>query len=438
MTVPSDYEPLKQSVGRLRGFGVVPVIGQRLASEGHELAASLAERVVKDVPEFRDSGNPDSLPLLSEHLRDLTDDLARVLSGHRIGDFDWAANYARSRAQYRFPLDALLRAYRGIHQQLAVRVRDIALDTADDAAELRRVVAAAADFVIEYLGLLTPLMTARYVEHTRRVAAAEGDRRQELLNLLLDGYDETDARIARLLRSAGYLAQRQSYCVVAARAVNAAEMENPARAQRMADAIRASLGNVQVRSIVGIRDHRVYAVVSATRRQSGWTAPQSLLAERIYAPLRTVGPAALIGLSTDVPSTAHIPRAAAEARFALESADVADRVLPYAALSFRRLLVANTHEDVRSALPAWTEPFLAADRKARGSLSATLRAYGDASMNAQKASTVLDIHPNTLYARMTRIKSVTDLCPFSFHGLTEMLLVLDCCDAGHERSDRRL
>lgn len=426
MVSVTDKGNLQRSLGKLKDFGVVPAVADRLDSGAEATAAVVYKAVIADIPAYRESGNPEVLPGLSRHVRHIVEDLLRLLAGGRTGEFAWVRDYAEIRARQKFPLEALLSAYRLAHQRLSVWIRDAALDAADEHAELRRVVAAAADFGIEYFGAIGPLLTAAYVDHTRLVAEAEGDRRQSLMNLLLDGYDEADARTAKLLRGAGYLEQRQSYCVAIARSVNAAEMENPARAQRMADAVAASLAGAPLRVIVGVRDNRVLAVMSATRRQSGWTAPQSALAERVYPLLRTVGTAALIGLSSDVPSTAHVPRAAAEARFALDSATVAERVLPYASIPFVKLVAAHAQEDVRAALPGWSDAFLAANNKSRDRLAATLRAYADADMNAQKAAAALNIHANTLYARMRRIEDLTGRNPLRYHVLTEMLLVLDC------------
>ena len=68
---------------------------------------------------------------------------------------------------------------------------------------------------------------------TMFAAEAEGDRRTRLMDTLLSGYDESDQIAAQLLRRAGYLEQRQSYCIAVARSVIPQEMENPARAQRV-------------------------------------------------------------------------------------------------------------------------------------------------------------------------------------------------------------
>ena len=232
--------------------------------------------------------------------------------------------------------------------------------------------------------------------------------------------------LAGQLRRSGYLQQRLSYCVAVARSVIPEEMQNPARAQRMADALSAALDGSSIRSIVGIRDNHVVLVMSATRRLSGWTAPQSLLADRVYPHLRKVGPAALIGLSNDAPSTSHIPRAMSEARVALDFANVAERVMPFAEIPFQQMLVSKARDEMQSALPVWLDSFSTADAKTKGRLSVTLKAYADCDMNVQRTAKSLEIHPNTIYARMQRIEDITGLNALSYHALTELLLAFEC------------
>jgi len=424
-----DSRPLLAAIDGLRSLGIVPRVAGRLDAGRDAFVAGLLEAILDEVPGYRESANPEVLPGLRSHLDAQAAALCRLLAGSRPDDFAFVSGYAEIRARQRFPLEALLQAYRVLHRQLIEWLRDAAIEAADDSAQLRRVVAAVTDFTIDYTGLVGTLLTSNYVEHTRLVAEAEGDRRAALLNTLLDGYDEADAHAARLLRGAGYLAQRQSYCVAVARSVNPREMESAARAQRMVDALAHCLSTAPFRVIAGVRDNHVYTVVSATRRLSGWTAPQSLLADRIFPLLRTVGTAALIGVSNDVPSTAHIPRAAAEARLALEQASVADRVVVFAGIPFAKVLVSGAGQTVRSAFPPWLDAFLTADGHAGGALSTTLEAYADADMNVLRAAKALSIHPNTVYARMQKIEAITGRKPLEYRSLTDMLLVLDC--AGH-------
>jgi PucR C-terminal helix-turn-helix domain/GGDEF-like domain len=420
------HDALRATVRALATHGLVPAIAPALDSGREAACARLHGAVLEDVAAYRESGNPDVVPELQSHLQDLVDGIERLMAGGSSDDFQFVCRHAERRASQRFPLEALLHTYRCTHKVLSTWLRDAALAVADSSAHVRRVVAAVADFGIEYTDAVSTTATSSYVNHTRILAEAEGDRRIELLNLLLSGYDEADSRAAQLLRRAGYLEQRQSYCVVAARSVDPKEMANPSRAQRMAESIADALGATPLRALVGVRDELVIAVVSGTRRLSGWTAPQSLLADRLHPALRQVGPAALIGMSNDVPSTSHIPRAAMEARLALDFASFGERVMPYSRIPLRQMLVSHAQDSIQSALPGWLRDFVSVDDKARGVLGATLRAYADADMNVLRAAKLLGVHPNTIYSRVQRITDITGRNMLAYHDLTELLLALDC------------
>jgi hypothetical protein len=408
---------------QLEAAGVVPAVQAPLVADAARITAELRKAVLDDVPAFTDSGNPDVIPELERHLEAHVREVCRLLGGGLSGDLEFVREHAERRAAQKFPLDALLQSYRILQRTLANWVRDAALEVADETAHLRRVVAAVTDFVIEYTGNAGSLLTSEYVRQTRRLAEAEADRRSALLDTLLDGYDEADQAAAALLRRAGYLQQRQSYCVALARSVDPREMESAPRAQRMADALAEALAPAGVRSIVGIRDNLVVAILSATRRTSGWTAPQSSVADRVYPALRQVGPAALIGLSNDAPSTSHIPKAANEASLALDLASVGNRVARYSDISLRQMLITRAQGSAPLSSPPWAERLVADDR--RGVLAATLRAYADCNMNAQKTALALGIHPNTVYSRMQKIEDVTGMNALQFHALSELLLALD-------------
>ena len=120
--------------------------------------------------------------------------------------------------------EATLHAYRCGHRILSRWLRDAAI--AANPESLEQAVSAVADFAIEYTDTISSIATSEYVAHTRMLAEAEGDRRTALLNILLSGPDESDGRVAQLLKDAGYLEQRHSYCVVIARSAIASEMEN--------------------------------------------------------------------------------------------------------------------------------------------------------------------------------------------------------------------
>ncbi|MEZ5499985.1 MAG: helix-turn-helix domain-containing protein [Steroidobacteraceae bacterium] len=408
----------------LARLGVVPRAGCSLQLRAAKALDELERTILREIPNYSASANPQVLPELKLHAKAHVEEISRLLGGGLPAPLEFVKAHAVRRADQHFPLESLLHAYRCGHKVLSRWMRDAAIDAAPGNVE--RAVAAIADFAIEYTDLISTLCAAEYVARTRKIAEAEGDRRTELLNLLVAGYDESDARAARLMKRAGYLEQRQSYCVVLAQSTDPLEMENPGRAQRIIAAVTEAVQDSSVRTLTGLRDNAVICIYSDTRRVSGWTAPQSALAERISAALLSLGPAVLIGVSADAPSSAHIPRAVHEAGVALDFASVTNRVVSYAELPIRRLLLHRGSDYVQSALPAWSGEMAAADDKTGGELIRTLRALADANLNVQQAGRRLALHANTVYARLRRIEEITGLRCQSFHDLNELLLAADC------------
>jgi DNA-binding PucR family transcriptional regulator len=415
---------LVQALERLSGLGVIPDVAPALGRSAGEVEEALRDAVIGEVRAFSDSRNPQVLPDLKEHSKRHVEEIARLFEGEPPGDFAFVRQHARLRAEQRFPLEATLHAYRCGHRVMSRWLRDAASTLRPQSG--REAVDAIADFAIEYTDVISAVMTSEYVAHTRLIEAAEGDRGAELLNILLSGYDESDGRIARLLKQAGYLDQRQSYCVVAVRTPIDAEIESPERAQRLLAALAELFAPTSIRILAGARNGRVVAVASALRRQSGWTAPQIHLAERVREPLMQLGPSVLVGVSADRPSTASIPKALREAAAALEFASVDRRAVLFSELPVRSLLVHAGGEYVRSAAPAWIAALQSADAKAGGALTRTLSAVADADLNVQKAGRRLAVHPNTIYARLERIRDVSGLDGRRHHDLVELLLALEC------------
>ena len=102
------------------------------------------------------------------------------------------------------------------------------------------------------------------------------------------------------------------------------------------------------------------------------------------------------------------------------------RVVAIGDIPLRQMLVSRAGASLRRTLPGWEAALDDADRRARGKLLATLQAYADADMNVLKAARALSVHPNTIYARMQRITDVAGVSPLGYHGLTEILLAIEC------------
>ena len=422
---PTEHGTLRRALARLAEIGIVPAA---ILDDNIETMHSIVrDAVLAEVSAFSDSGNPDVLPELDRHGGEHVHEIRRLIEGGEVGDFEFVRAHAHRRAAQRFPLEAMLHAYRCGHRALSHWLCDAVIAARSTAPEKAK--SAITDFIVEYTNTVSSITTSEYVDRIRALAEAEGDRRSEIFNILLNGYDESDGRVARLLKRAGYLEQRQAYCIAAAQPINTSEMENPARAQRIANALTESLAAASIRMLVGTRNNAVVAVISARRRQSGWTAPQANLAERIRPMLLVLGPAVLVGISADHPSTSFLPKALHEATIALDFASVENRVVQFADLPIRGLLVHRGTEYIQSAPPNWVAALMASDAKAGGTLIETLRAIADADMNMQKAARILGKHPNTVYTRIERIREMTGLDGQRYHDLTELLLGADCAGA---------
>jgi hypothetical protein len=411
-------------VSRLARSGAVRGTGPALDAGIDRVAAALREAVLAEVPAFSASANPEILPSLAAHAGEHIREIRKLFGGGEIGNFEFVRTHAQRRAEQYFPLEAILHAYRCGHRILSHWLRDAVVAT--QPASVENAISAVADFALEYTNTISTIMAAEYVAQTRILAEAEGDRRTELLNILLSGYDESDTRSARLLKRAGYLEQRHSYCVVVAQSINPAEMELAERAQRIANAISTAIATTAIRMLVGVRNSMVTAVLSDVRRQSGWTAPQTNLAVRLHPLLLGLGPAVLVGTSTDKPSTSFLPRALQEATIALDFASVTRRVIQFAELPLRSLMLHRGGDYVRSVAPPWISSLVDADTKAKGSLIATLRTLADTDLNVQEAGRQLGVHPNTVYSRIGRIRELSGLNGQRHHDLVELLLAADC------------
>ena len=164
-------------------------------------------------------------------------------------------------------MEATLHSYRCGHKVFSRWVREASLAAVSSPADAQRIVADVADFTIEYTDAISTIAASTYLSQSRLLANVAGDERAELLTILLDGYDESDRQVAGILRSAGYLDQRQSFCVALAQPVDPAEMLNTARARRLANSIDEVLQASRAKRVIDVRQNKVVIVFSDVHRQ---------------------------------------------------------------------------------------------------------------------------------------------------------------------------
>ena len=278
-----------RALERLGGRRLFPGAAAHLRQHAASIHAELKGTVLAEIPAFTASRDSATLRELAAHGPQHLAEIIRLLEGGGVGDLGFVRDHARLRAEHRFPLEALLHAYRCGHKVFSRWLRSAVSASALAPEAAREVLADVADFVLEYTDAISTVASATYVDHTRLLADVAGDQRAQLLNILLGGYDESDARVAAILRREGYLEGRQTFCVVLAQSVDATEMDSPERARRLADSLDHLVPRSLARRLIDVRDGRVVCVFSGVRRTSGWTAPGASLAARIAHELATAG-----------------------------------------------------------------------------------------------------------------------------------------------------
>jgi hypothetical protein len=416
-------QALAESLDRLHGIAAVAPGAKNLQGRALDIAAAVVSTVVADVAAFSDTANPKIKPMLELHVAELVTEYLRMLDGHAPQPPAFVERYAGEAAEQYFPLEALLHAYRVAMRELLQATTGALLQTSRrDSLEI---VTAVTDFLLEFVNVASTLATEHYLDRSRLLADVASDQRSQLFSILLGGYDESDRRVSSILRDAGYLDRRLRFCVVLAQTIDPTEMHNPARARRLADYIDRLLAHLPGRRLVDIHRNRVTIVFSHQHRLSGWSRPRAPLAARVAEELLKIGPAARLGVSNDVESTARIPAAYRQAELAFDRSSVGRRVVCFAEVPLQKLLLGFAREEFNRVLPDWSAAFLAADEQSRGRLCATLRAYADNDMNLLKTARQLGIHANTVYARFDRISALTGRDARGFDALNELLIVAD-------------
>lgn len=414
-------QALAEALERLREVATVETGAKSLQRRAADVSVEAIDSVIAQVDAFRHTANPQIQPLLRQQIADLMDEYLRLLDGQTPQNWDFVERFARATAEQYFPLEALLHSYRLVMQKLLQTTTATLLPKREhDGVE---VVNAAMYFLLEFFNVASTLATEHYLDHSRLLADVASDQRSELLAILLGGADESDRRVSAILRDAGYLDRRLRFCVVLAQSIDPSEMHNPARARRLADTVDRLLAHLPGKRLIDLHRHKVTIVFSHQHRLSGWSAPRESLAARVAQAMLKVGPAARMGVSNDIESTAQIPAAYRQAALAFDNSSIGQRVVQFSDIPLQQLLLTFAQEEFSRVLPHWAQAFHEADARSRGRLNATLRAYAENNMNLLKTARQLGIHANTVYARFDRILAMTGRDARGFDALNELLIV---------------
>ncbi len=158
---------LVDSLTRLNAGGLLSSIVARMEATLGVVNVDLRNAVVAEIPAFSDSRNPRLLPDLISHGSEQVKEIIRLLDSGPVEDFAFVREYAERRASQRFPLEAMLHAYRCGHKIFARWLRQAVLDTVSSSVDDRQLITSAADFAMEFTNAISTISTSAYVSQIR-------------------------------------------------------------------------------------------------------------------------------------------------------------------------------------------------------------------------------------------------------------------------------
>lgn len=92
-------------------------------------------------------------------------------------------------------------------------------------------------------------------------------------------------------------------------------------------------------------------------------------------------------------------------------------------------LVRRPDAAAQRLIPDWAGRLRDADSGKSGELSRTIRQFAASDLNVKRTARDLNLHTNTVYFRLNRVRKLTGIDPRSYMGLSLLLTTLQMLDA---------
>jgi sugar diacid utilization regulator len=390
-----------------------------------DIADEAVELIVAEIPAYRNADDrlrADVREHVVSHLRASLDSLSSDRDV-RPEDLLFVRPHAARRAK-RVPVADFVRAF-----YVGERVLwDAALSLADD-EESRQAALAFASHLPRYFEVATTHAAEVYVEAQEQLAATGERIRRDLLEDLLAGRELEPGPRLDAARAAGLM--ESTPCLV----ISAIPREAPGEEQLLRGAVAAlaRATSSRVPPLAVVRRQEIVVVVASITSE----APEEL-ARRLESAQRRLADAGLelaVGVSTVVPSRAHIPEAYREAGLVRTASGGRPGVADLASMSAFEYLTLRPDATASRLIPPAIHEFVAQDSRDGGQLIATLREYVACDLNGKRAAENLHIHVNTAHYRLARIAERTGCDLHRVADLLEILIAARLAEARERTAD---
>jgi hypothetical protein len=245
-----------------------------------------------------------------------------------------------------------------------------------------------------------------------------------LIDDLLGGIQPRDAESQRLCKLCG-IRPGAPMAVAVARPLNSASgghVDDEISLRSFVRLIEQMLPPAVFGKLVDIRNGEVRTIICSEAD----TARGFLQALRRdgFARRARNGQASRVGLSLDAVEVTGLPQALDEARLAVQFATAAQPIMHFSDIDLPELLVRQADQIAVRLIPEWARRFNSNEDDSLRQLAKTIRVFADCSFNVKQTAQRLNVHTNTVYFRLKRIRELTKINPRTYSGTSFLLTAL--------------
>jgi sugar diacid utilization regulator len=407
----------------------VRILG-KLNERKAEVERCALDGLQRENAQFERAASPQFRAEALGHCNDILKSMLAIASGaaRALGDdpFHFVVSHAVRRARQQFPLAGSLNAYRLAHKGYWEVMRNSVLAAPAAEGDKTDCLMLLSEFLLEFFDRISGIMTDAYIAEEKRMIARRTRAHVALIEDLLHGRQPGDLASQDLCERMG-IGSGATIAIVIARigsASNGGLIDRAAELERLSDIFRKALAPQEFGHLIDIRNDEVLAIVA-----SGAEAAKQA-AKAFCEATEQPGRSARVGISLDAREISALPQAYQEAERAVEFATKTRPIMNFAEIDLMEFLVRRPDRAARRLIPDWANRLVDADSGKQGELSRTISHFADCNFNVKRTARRLNLHTNTVYFRLNRIRELTGIDPRSYSGLSLLLTTLRMLD-GH-------
>lgn len=391
-------------------------VGRRLRDRNAEIGRAIAERIVDEVPAYREVA-PEVLADMLAGSTTAAGLLAGAFAEYRQLDREQTATIRRMsgrRVHQGVTLESYLHAYRAA----LLAYWDACAQEAAALEVTREEGLALARFAIEAMDLLATQAAEGYVREEAHVRMQSGREARDLVERLVGGQP---VDLKRRPPAAPRLDPTAALVTLVGRVEEGDDPPAGDALQEARDIVARHLIVGRTIPLVAVRHGEIVGVIPA--------AVPDLCARLAAARDEACAARATIdvrfGLSTPCPGFPGVQQGYAEATLAVSYAAAARPVVVLDELSSLECALVDADAPTRAVIAAKGRALLELPAPERAQAAQTIRAFAAADLNVTGAAAALGVHPNTVRYRLARIADASGHDPRTFAGLTELSCILE-------------